>query len=130
MPRTLGMWSSFFPTEGTGGGYIHSGVLVLLDGSTFVGNQAGEDGPAVMSLGIAENFSSVTFDANTFYCSAGAYGYENETEAGVGEDEHHTDTDGRLRGRRYTSIQNSFFCIEMTIFEKTQHFADNRFVHA
>lgn len=47
-----------------------------MDGSTFVENKAGDDGPAVLSLGIAENVSNVTFDANTFYCSAGQYGYE------------------------------------------------------
>lgn len=85
MRGTLSKPVLLFPTEGTGGGYIHSGVLELLDGSTFVENKAVEDGPAVMSLGIAENFSDVTFDANTFYCSAGAYGYEVEIEAVVGE---------------------------------------------
>lgn len=36
-----------------------------------------------MSLGIAENFSALTFGANTFLCRAGGFGYENETEAEV-----------------------------------------------
>lgn len=66
----------FTTTEGSGGAYIHSGVLVRMDGSTFLENKAGEDGPAVMSLGIAENVSDVTLDANTFYCGAGQYGFE------------------------------------------------------
>lgn len=46
-------------------------------------NRAGEDGPAILSLGIAEAFSDVAFDANTFYCSPGGYGYENDIEAEV-----------------------------------------------
>ena len=69
-----------FITEGSGGAYIHSGVLVRMDGSTF-DNKAGEDGRAILSLGIAENISEITLDANTFYCSAGLYGYESEISA-------------------------------------------------
>lgn len=48
-----------------------------LNGSTFVENKAGNEGPAVLSLGIAENISGITLDNNTFYCSAGQYGYED-----------------------------------------------------
>lgn len=39
-------------------------------------NQAGEEGLAVLSLGIAENITDVVFDSNTFYCSSETYGYE------------------------------------------------------
>eukprot|EP00903_Cladosiphon_okamuranus_P015456 g14274.t1 len=72
------VWFEGNVAEGSGGAYIHSGVLVRMGGSTFVENKAGDEGPAVLSLGIAENISGITFDANTFYCSAGQYGYEEE----------------------------------------------------
>ena len=61
---------------GSGGAYLHSGVNVGLERCTFVENQAGEEGPAVLSLGIAENVSDVAFDSNTLYCRSGTYGYE------------------------------------------------------
>ena len=55
---------------------MHSGVAVGLTRCTFVGNKAGEEGLAVLSLGIAENITEVVFSANTLHCSSGAYGYE------------------------------------------------------
>ncbi|CAN0014564.1 unnamed protein product [Scytosiphon promiscuus] len=68
---------------GSGGAYLHSGVLVELDRSTFVGNRAGDAGPAVQSLGIAGNITDTTFESNTYYCSSEQYGYEDE----IGGDE-------------------------------------------
>eukprot|EP00903_Cladosiphon_okamuranus_P016944 g15619.t1 len=71
---------------GSGGAYLHSGVAVDLDRCTFVGNKAGEEGLAVLSLGIAENISDAEFDSNSFFCSTGTYGYEMEqTEAEVSD---------------------------------------------
>ena len=35
---------------------------------------AGEDGLAVMSLGIAENISALSFQNNSFFCPSGKYG--------------------------------------------------------
>eukprot|EP00903_Cladosiphon_okamuranus_P007092 g6891.t2 len=69
-------WFEANVAAGSGGAYLHSGVNVDLERCTFVENQAGEEGPAVLSLGIAENVSEVVFDSNTFYCSSGTYGYE------------------------------------------------------
>lgn len=63
-------------TEATGGGYLHSGVLVELNRTTFMFNRAGAAGLAVQSLGIAENIVNTTFDSNTFFCSSGQYGYD------------------------------------------------------
>eukprot|EP00752_Nemacystus_decipiens_P017814 g15971.t2 len=60
----------------SGGGFLHSGVLVELRNTNFFNNTAGEDGLAIMSLGIAENFFNVTFKANTFYCPPGEYGHD------------------------------------------------------
>lgn len=76
--------SPFSTAAGSGGAYLHSGVAVDLDRCTFVGNKAGEEGLAVLSLGIAENISDAEFDSNSFFCSTGTYGYEMEqTEAEV-----------------------------------------------
>lgn len=61
----------FSTAAGSGGAYLHSGVAVDLVHSTFVGNRAGEEGLAVLSLGIAENISHLVFDSNTVFCSPG-----------------------------------------------------------
>lgn len=63
-------------TAVSGGAFLHSGVLVGLQRTNFLENTAGEDGLAIMSLGIAENFTDVTFAANKFYCPAGEYGHD------------------------------------------------------
>ncbi|CAM9198462.1 unnamed protein product [Ectocarpus sp. 12 AP-2014] len=63
--------------EGSGGAYLHSGVLVELDRSTFVRNRARDAGLAVQSLGIVENILDTAFESNTYYCSSGEYGYED-----------------------------------------------------
>lgn len=72
-------------TAVSGGAFLHSGVARGLYATTFVQNKAGEAGPAVMSLGIAENFSDVVFDGNTFHCEVGEYGSDiSELEDEVG----------------------------------------------
>ncbi len=49
-----------------------------------MGNKAGDEGLAVLSLGIAENISNVVFDSNAFYCGSGTYGFEmNVSQAEV-----------------------------------------------
>lgn len=53
-----------------------SGVNVALERRTFVKKQANEEGPAALSLGVADNISDVIFDSNTRYCSSGTYGYD------------------------------------------------------
>lgn len=50
--------------------------LKTLHETVFVSNAAGEEGPAVKSMGTLESLSDVTFKANTFYCPIGYYGYE------------------------------------------------------
>lgn len=68
----------------SGGAILHSGVLVGLHGTTFHENRAGEDGLAIMSLGIAENFTDVTFSGQTFFCPAGEYGVDvNQSDTEV-----------------------------------------------
>ena len=64
----------------SGGAFLHSGVLVALTNITFVANRAGEDGLAVMSLGLAESITNVIFSNNSFYCSAGTFGYERQND--------------------------------------------------
>lgn len=61
---------------GSGGAYLHSGLLVSLADTTFVGNRAGAAGLAVSSLGIIENVTDTTFESNTYYCQSGQYGYD------------------------------------------------------
>lgn len=65
-----------FTAERSGGACLNSGVLVGLGGSKFIGNRAGGDGPAVMSLGIVENITDTSFESNTNYCPPGEYGYD------------------------------------------------------
>lgn len=72
-------------TAVSGGAFLHSGVTRGLYATTFVENKAGEAGPAVMSLGIAENMSDVVFDGNTFHCEVGEFGSDiSELEDEVG----------------------------------------------
>ena len=64
-----------------GGALLHSGVLVALTKCTFEYNMAGEDGLAVMSIGIAENISALSFRNNSFSCPSGKYGLtEDDSE--------------------------------------------------
>ena len=65
-----------YTAVGSGGAYLHSGVAVDLERCTFVGNKAGGEGLAVLSLGIAENISDVVFESNTIHCASGTYAYE------------------------------------------------------
>lgn len=69
-------YCSFWFIALAGGAFLHSGVLVGLRSTDFFENMAGEDGLAIMSLGIAETFSNVTFEANTFHCPPGEYGHD------------------------------------------------------
>ncbi|CAN0451257.1 unnamed protein product, partial [Ascophyllum nodosum] len=70
-----------------GGALLHSGVLAALTGCTFEYNMAGEDGLAVMSLGIAENISALSFRNNSFSCPSGKYGLtEDDSELVEGSD--------------------------------------------
>ena len=39
---------------------------------------AGEDGLAVMSLGIAEKISALSFQNNSFFCTSGKYGFTKD----------------------------------------------------
>lgn len=60
---------------GSGGAYLHSGVLVGLARSTFAGNRAG-GGLAVSSLGMMESIVNTSFESNAFYCPSGEYGHD------------------------------------------------------
>ena len=62
------------PPVDHGGAFLHSGVLVALINCTFEYNMAGEDGLAVMSVGIAEKISALSFRNNSFSCTEGKYG--------------------------------------------------------
>lgn len=55
---------------------VHAGVMEEISGTVFSGNSAGNEGPAVLSLGIVESISDVTFVDNVFYCDAGTYSRE------------------------------------------------------
>ena len=63
-----------------GGAILHSGVLVALTGCTFGWNMAGEDGIAVMSIGIAEHISASSFQNNLFFCASGEYGLAEDSD--------------------------------------------------
>lgn len=44
-------------------------------------NAAGIEGAAVISVGVLEKLSNVSFSENTYYCRAGEYGYTVKSEA-------------------------------------------------
>lgn len=44
-----------------------------MSSTVFEGNDAGNEGPAVLSLGIVESMTGVTFQENGFYCPVGTY---------------------------------------------------------
>lgn len=48
--------------------------------SSFVENRAGIEGAAVMSIGLFEIISNVSFLENTYYCRPGEYGYTVKSE--------------------------------------------------
>ena len=41
---------------------------------------AGEDGLAVMSLGLIHNITDLTFHNNSFFCASGKYGLEEDND--------------------------------------------------
>ena len=62
---------------------------------------AGEDGLAVMSLGIAENLSALSFQNNSFFCPLGKYGFTEDVNEFV---------EVRPRSNRCTSLSGSSHC--------------------
>ena len=69
-------FSNEFP-DTSGGAIFHSGLL-LLSNTSFVANEVGIEGPAIMSIGFLEGLSYVNFSENTFYCRVGEYGYTDK----------------------------------------------------
>ena len=41
---------------------------------------AGEDGLAVMSLGLLNNITDLTFENNSFFCASGEYSLEEDSD--------------------------------------------------
>lgn len=75
------MSNSFFCVDSasisvySGGGIFHTGGLHIANAS-FVGNQAGEDGLAIFSLGPLITTLGLAFSKNTLHCPQGTYGYD------------------------------------------------------
>ena len=67
-----------FP-DTSGGAIYHTGYL-RLSNTSFVANEVGIEGPAIISIGFLEELSSVYFSENAFDCRAGEYGYIVENE--------------------------------------------------
>lgn len=66
---------------GVSGGAIYHTALLRVANTTFVGNKAGVEGPAVMSVGLVHTLSNVSFLDNAYHCRAGEYGYFVTSEA-------------------------------------------------
>lgn len=62
--------------ESSGGALVHAGVMEEVSGTVFRRNSAGNEGPALLSLGIVQTISDVTFEDNVFYCDTGTYSRE------------------------------------------------------
>ena len=72
--------SSNDASEVAGGAIFHTGSLHLVD-TSFHANEAGADGPVVLSIGLLEEVLNVSFAENAYQCHAGYYGYLDKTEA-------------------------------------------------
>lgn len=70
---TLGTTVWQYTAESSGGGLVHGGVLAELSNSIFELNRAGNEGPAILSLGQLRSMSGVTFRDNYYYCEAGQF---------------------------------------------------------
>lgn len=55
---------------------MHAGVMEEVSGTVFRRNSAGNEGPAVLSLGIVQSISNVIFGDNVFFCDVGTYSRE------------------------------------------------------
>lgn len=60
----------------SGGALLHTGYLNVIN-TSFVGNQAGQEGLAVISFGVIQEASNLKFVNNVLSCSIKEYGYEN-----------------------------------------------------
>lgn len=63
----------------SGGAIYHTGALRIFNG-TFLANKAGVEGAAIISIGVLETLSNVSFSENSYYCRAGEYGHVIENE--------------------------------------------------
>ena len=50
-----------------------------LDRCAFIENEAGDEGLAVISIGLLVSMDNVTFQDNTKHCDTGEYGYMNNS---------------------------------------------------
>lgn len=62
----------------SGGALVHAGVMQEISDSEFKGNRAGNEGPAVLSLGQIDYMGGVTFDDNDFFCQEGTFSMERQ----------------------------------------------------
>lgn len=68
------------PLAASGGALVHAGVMEEISDTAFEGNAAGNEGPAVLSLGLLSSMEAVTFDGNDFYCEEGEFGTETQID--------------------------------------------------
>ena len=67
--------------SGVSGGAIYHTAFLWVINTNFMGNEAGIEGPAVMSVGLAQMLYNVSFLGNKYHCPAGEYGYLVAEEA-------------------------------------------------
>lgn len=60
---------------------MHTGVMTEISDTVLEENSAGDEGPAVLSLGLLSTMSGVTFDGNDFYCEEGEYSTDTEASS-------------------------------------------------
>lgn len=58
---------------------MHAGVVEEMSTTLFSHNGAGNEGPAILSLGMLNAMTSVTFLDNAFYCGSGKYSADSPT---------------------------------------------------
>lgn len=48
--------------------------------TTFIGNEAGQDGLAIFSIAVLEDSFNLIFANNTLHCPKGEYGYDKSAD--------------------------------------------------
>ena len=69
-------------TEYSGGAVFHTGSLWLVH-TMFEGNMAGAEGPAMISIGLLQGITNVSFSQNSYFCSAGEYGFISQSQVRI-----------------------------------------------
>lgn len=76
------MLGAIYYTGISGGAIFHTGSMTLNE-CNFTANEAGDEGLAVISIGLLESMHNVTFVDNNLHCAAGEYRNMTDVEVNM-----------------------------------------------